>query len=126
MRRDGELRAGLTGINAARAPTGELRHVVRALVQRELPQHLLQQLPGAVQAGHHRTDGTTHHVGDLLVGHAFDGDQHQDFTLFGAEFTTPGGVTFQYDRKMEQYVMWGGMQLVEKAVEMVQMLWRWQ
>ena len=41
-----------------------------------------------------------------------------DFTFFGVEFTTtPGGVTFQYDRSTQQYVMFGGMQLVDSTTK---------
>ncbi|WP_161604708.1 FG-GAP-like repeat-containing protein [Roseiconus nitratireducens] len=41
-----------------------------------------------------------------------------DFEFFGVEFTTtPGGITFQYDRDSEQYVMFGGMQLVDHSTK---------
>ncbi len=49
---------------------------------------------------------------------SFDANVTTDFSFFGAEFqTTPGGVTLQYDRTTEQYVMFGGMQLVDSMTK---------
>lgn len=45
-------------------------------------------------------------------------DVAADFSFFGVDFeTTQGGVIFQYDRTNEQYVMWGGMKLVDSITK---------
>lgn len=45
-------------------------------------------------------------------------DVAADFSFFGVDFeTTQGGVIFQYDRTDEQYVMWGGMKLVDSTTK---------
>src|SRR2546430_7182164 len=43
----------------------------------DVEESLLEELAAAVKPGHHRADGNPDHLGDLLIGEAFDVEQHR-------------------------------------------------